>query len=187
MNIKKFILIISFLFNTIIVLGQGFSYTFTDPCTFKQKQIYIDNPSGNILLTYNGSIQSFTAAELQSGAMEQWVNQVNSQNPNGPCSGVGLAQNTNMNVLITQNNIAVLTNVMSALTDIGSIGGASVGGIVEAKEKSASEDNKRKNKNSSNNNNTTSNSNPTTNGQGSQTINNQKQGNSALTSFFGKK
>ena len=105
MNIKKFILIISFLFNTIIVLGQGFSYTFTDPCTFKQKQIYIDNPSGNILLTYNGSIQSFTAAELQSGAMEQWVNQVNSQNPNGPCSGVGLAQNTNMNVLITQNNI----------------------------------------------------------------------------------
>ena len=177
MNIKKFILIISFLFNTIIVLGQGFSYTFTDPCTFKQKQIYIDNPSGNVLLTYNGSIQSFTAAELQSGAMEQWVNQVNSQNPNGPCSGVGLAQNTNMNVLITQNNIAVLTNVMSALTDISSIGGASVGGIVEAKEKSASEDNKKKNNNSSNNNNTTSNSNPTTNGQGSQTINNQKQGN----------
>ena len=170
MNIKKFILTISFLFNTIIILGQGFSYTFTDPCTFKQKQIYIDNPSGNVLLTYNGSIQSFTAAELQSGAMEQWVNQVNSQNPNGPCSGVGLAQNTNMNVLITQNNIAVLTNVMSALNDISSIGGASVGGIVEAKEKSASEDNKRKNNNSSNNN-------PTTNGQGSQTINNQKQGN----------
>jgi hypothetical protein len=65
---------------------------------------------------------------------------------------------------------------MSALTDISSIGGASVGGIVEAKEKSASEDNKKKNNNSSNNN-TTSNSNPTTNGQGSQTINNQKQGN----------
>ena len=170
MNIKKILFTLSFLFNTIMVLGQGFSYTFTDPCTFKQKQIYIDNPSGNVLLTYNGSIQSFTATELQSGAMEQWVNQVNSQNPNGPCSGVGLAQNTNMNVLITQNNIAVMTNVMSALNDISSIGGASVGGIVEAKEKSASEDNKRKNNNSSNNN-------STTNGQGSQTINNQKQGN----------
>ena len=170
MNIKKILFTLSFLFNTIMVLGQGFSYTFTDPCTFKQKQIYIDNPSGSVLLTYNGSIQSFTAAELQSGAMEQWVNQVNSTNTNGPCSGVGLAQNTNMNVLITQNNIAVLTNVMSALNDISSIGGASVGGIVEAKEKSASEDNKRKNNNSSNNN-------PTTNGQGSQTINNQNQGN----------
>lgn len=164
MNIKKILFTLSFLFNTIMVLGQGFSYTFTDPCTFKQKQIYIDNPSGNVLLTYNGSIQSFTAAELQSGAMEQWVNQVNSQNPNGPCSGVGLAQNTNMNVLITQNNIAVLTNVLSALNDISSIGGTSVGGIIEAKEKSASEDNKKKN-------------NSTTNGQSGQTTNNQKQGN----------
>lgn len=176
MSIKKIILTISFLFSTIIVLGQGFSYTFTDPCTFKQKQIYIDNPTGSVLLTYNGSIQSFTASELQSGAMEQWVNQINSQNPNGPCSGVGLAQNTNMNVLITQNNISVLTNVMSALNDISSIGGTNIGGIVEAKEKSASEDNKRKDKNSPNNN-TTSTNPTTTNGQGGQTINNQNQEN----------
>jgi hypothetical protein len=156
-----------------MVLGQGFSYTFTDPCTFKQKQIYIDNPSGSVLLSYNGSTQSFTQLQLQSGSLEQWINQVNSANPNGPCSGVGLAQNTNMNVLITQNNVAVLTNVMSALNDISSIGGTSIGGIVEAKEKSSSEDNKRKN----NNNSTTSNNNPTTNGQGGQTNNNQKQGN----------
>ena len=170
MNLKKIFITLSFLFTTIMVLGQGFSYTFTDPCTFKQKQIYIDNPSGSVLLSYNGSVQSFTQQQLQLGEFEQWINQVNSTNPNGPCSGVGLAQNTNMNVLITQNNIAVMTNVMSALNDISSIGGASVGGIVEAKEKSASENNKRKNNNSSNNN-------STTNGQGSQTINNQNQGN----------
>jgi hypothetical protein len=170
MNLKKLFIILSFLFTTTMVLGQGFSYTFTDPCTFKQKQIYIDNPSGSVLLSYNGSTQSFTQLQLQSGSLEQWINQVNSTNPDGPCSGVGLAQNTNMNVLITQNNIAVMTNVMSALNDISSIGGASVGGIVEAKEKSASENNKRKNNNSSNNN-------STTNGQGSQTINNQNQGN----------
>jgi hypothetical protein len=171
MNLKKIFITLSFLFTTIMVLGQGFSYTFTDPCTFKQKQIYIDNPSGSVLLSYNGSVQSFTQQQLQLGEFEQWINQVNSTNPNGPCSGVGLAQNTNMNVLITQNNIAVLTNVMSALNDIGSIGGTSIGGIVEAKEKSASEDNKKKN------NSTTSNNNPTTNGQGGQTANNQKQGN----------
>lgn len=173
MNLKKLFITISFLFITTMVLGQGFSYTFTDPCTFKQKQIYIDNPSGSVLLSYNGSTQSFTQLQLQSGSLEQWINQVNSANPNGPCSGVGLAQNTNMNVLITQNNVAVLTNVMSALNDISSIGGTSIGGIVEAKEKSSSEDNKRKN----NNNSTTSNNNPTTNGQGGQTNNNQKQGN----------
>ena len=167
MNLKKLFITISFLFSTIMVLGQGFSYKFTDPCTFKQKQIYIDNPSGSVFLTYNGSTQSFTQQQLQTGEFEQWINQVNSKNPNGPCSGVGLAQNTNMNVLITQNNIAVLTNVMSALNDIGSIGGTSVGGIVEAKEKSASKDNKKNNNVSTNN--------PTTNGQGSQTINNQNQ------------
>jgi hypothetical protein len=172
MNLKKLFITLSFLFTTIMVLGQGFSYTFTDPCTFKQKQIYIDNPSGSVLLSYNGSTQSFTQLQLQSGSLEQWINQVNSTNPDGPCSGVGLAQNTNMNVLITQNNIAVMTNVMSALNDISSIGGTSIGGIVEAKEKSSSEDNKRKNNNS-----TTSNNNPTTNGQGGQTTNNQKQGN----------
>jgi hypothetical protein len=178
MSIKKILITISFLFNTIIILGQGFSYTFTDPCTFKQKQIYIDNPSGSVLLTYNGSTQSFTQQQLQSGSLEQWITQVNSSNPDGPCSGIGLAQNTNMNVLITQNNIAVLTNVMSALNDISSIGGTSIGGIVEAKEKSSSEDNNRKKNNSSNKNNpTTSNNNPTTNGQGGQTINNQNQGN----------
>jgi hypothetical protein len=178
MSIKKILITISFLFNTIIILGQGFSYTFTDPCTFKQKQIYIDNPSGSVLLTYNGSTQSFTQQQLQSGSLEQWITQVNSSNPDGPCSGIGLAQNTNMNVLITQNNIAVLTNVMSALNDISSIGGTSIGGIVEAKEKSSSEDNNRKKNNSSNKNNpTTSNNNPTTNGQGAQTINNQNQGN----------
>ena len=172
MNLKKLFITLSFLFITTMVLGQGFSYTFTDPCTFKQKQIYIDNPSGSVLLSYNGSTQSFTQLQLQSGSLEQWINQVNSTNPDGPCSGVGLAQNTNMNVLITQNNIAVMTNVMSALNDISSIGGTSIGGIVEAKEKSSSEDNKRKNNNS-----TTSNNNPTTNGQGGQTTNNQKQGN----------
>ena len=166
MNLKKLFITISFLFITTMVLGQGFSYTFTDPCTFKQKQIYIDNPSGSVLLSYNGSTQSFTQLQLQSGSLEQWINQVNSTNPDGPCSGVGLAQNTNMNVLITQNNIAVMTNVMSALNDISSIGGTSIGGIVEAKEKSSSEDNKRKNNNS-----TTSNNNPTTNGQGGQTTN----------------
>ena len=178
MNLKKLLIILSFLFTTTMVLGQGFSYTFTDPCTFKQKQIYIDNPSGSVLLSYNGSTQSFTQLQLQSGSLEQWINQVNSANPDGPCSGVGLAQNTNMNVLITQNNIAVMTNVMSALNDISSIGGTSIGGIVEAKEKSSSEDNNRKKNNSSNKNNpTTSNNNPTTNGQGGQTINNQNQGN----------
>ena len=190
MNFKKILLTLTLLFSTMIVLGQGFSYTFTDPCTFKTKEIFINNPNGNVALIYNGQIQSFTQTQLLSGALEQWITQVNSSNPAGPCSGVGLYQNTTINAVITQNNIAVLTNVLSALNDISSIGGSNIGGIIEAKEKSNSEDNKKNNKGQTqgqnvSGGNTTVNGTPQgqpTNGQnnpnsGSSTINNQTNSN----------
>lgn len=190
MNFKKILFTLSFLFSTIIVFGQGFSYTFTDPCTFKTKEIFINNPSGNVALIYNGQIQSFTQSQLLSGELEQWINQVNSSNPGGPCSGVGLYQNTTINAIVTQNNIAVLTNVLSALNDISSMGGSNIGGIIEAKEKSNSEDSKKKPNQGQNvlggsqsgNNNTQGQPTSVTNGQttpnsGASTINNQTQSN----------
>lgn len=190
MNFKKILFTLLFLFSTIIVFGQGFSYTFTDPCTFKTKEIFINNPSGNVALIYNGQIQSFTQSQLLSGELEQWINQVNSSNPGGPCSGVGLYQNTTINAIVVQNNIAVLTNVLSALNDISSMGGSNIGGIIEAKEKSNSEDNKKKSNQGQNvlggsqsgNNNTQGQPTNATNGQtnpnsGTSTINNQTQSN----------
>ena len=144
MNIKKILITLSFLFTTLMVFGQGFSYTYTDPCTNKIKELFINNPNGNVALMYYGQVQSFTPTQLQSGALEQWITQINSSNPSGPCSGVALYQNTTMNAIIAANNIAVLTNVLSALNDISSIGGSNIGGIIEAKEKSNSEDNKSK-------------------------------------------
>jgi hypothetical protein len=127
-----------------MVFGQGFSYTYTDPCTNKIKELFINNPNGNVALMYYGQVQSFTPTQLQSGALEQWITQINSSNPSGPCSGIALYQNTTMNAIIAANNIAVLTNVLSALSDISSMGGSNIGGIIEAKEKSNSEDNKTK-------------------------------------------
>lgn len=191
MNFKKILFTLILLFSTMIVLGQGFSYTFTDPCTFKTKEIFINNPNGNVALIYNGQIQSFTQTQLLSGALEQWISQVNSSNPAGPCSGVALYQNTTINAIITQNNIAVLTNVLSALNDISSLGGSNIGGIIEAKEKSNSEDNKKNNNQGQtqgqnvSGGNTTVNGTPqgqVTNGQnnpnsGSSTINNQTNNN----------
>jgi hypothetical protein len=144
MGIKKIILTISFLFSSIILFGQGFSYTFTDPCTYKKKQLFIDNPNGNVALIYNGQIKSFTATDLQLGALESWVNQVNSSSPagTGPCGGVGLAQNTTVNATVASNNIAVLTTVLSALSSVSSVGniggGSALEGVVESGEKSAS-------------------------------------------------
>jgi hypothetical protein len=167
MSIKKIIFTICFLFSTITIFGQGFSYSFTDPCTFKTKQIFINNPNGSVALIYNGQIQSFTPAQLQTGALEAWITQVNSSIPEGtgPCGGVALSQNTNMNALVTVNTISVLNSVMSSMSSIASMsdlsssaGGNMLQGIIQSGEKSASsnqkdEDNNKNNKNGGTNNN----------------------------------
>ena len=127
-----------FLIFTTMVLGQGFTYSYADPCTSKTKEIFIPNPSQSVVLSYNGSVQSFTYAQLQSGAMEQWINEVNSQNPSGPCSGVGLQLNTSVNATIAANNIQVLTTVLTSMSSISSAGMSNVEGIIQADEKVSS-------------------------------------------------
>jgi hypothetical protein len=178
MNLKKLFITISFLFITTMVLGQGFSYTFTDPCTFKQKQIYIDNPSGSVLLSYNGTTQSFTQQQLQSGNLEQWINQVNATSPSGtgPCGGVAVFQNTTLNALVASNSIAVLTNVMSTMSSLSSMatssGGSTIQGVVQSNEKVSSNNKKDDKKGGS--------TNGESNGQstsGTGTINGQSQNN----------
>jgi hypothetical protein len=127
-------------------MGQGFSYTFTDPCTLKSKDIFINSPNGSVSLIYSGQIQSFTQAQLQSGALESWINQVNANNPQGtgPCGGVGIAQSTNLNVTVAANNIAVLTSVMSTMSSLSSIAsvsgaaGSAIQGTVQSNEKVSS-------------------------------------------------
>jgi hypothetical protein len=152
MKIKKLLITISFLFSTMVVLGQGFSYTFTDPCTLKSKDIFINSTNGSVSLIYSGQIQSFTQTQLQSGALESWINQVNASNPqgSGPCGGVGIAQSTNLNVTVAANNIAVLTSVMSTMSSLSSISGAAgsaIQGTVQSNEKVASNGNKSDDKN----------------------------------------
>ena len=190
MSIKKIIFTICFLFSTITIFGQGFSYSFTDPCTFKTKQIFINNPNGSVALIYNGQIQSFTPAQLQTGALEAWITQVNSSIPagTGPCGGVALTQNTTMNALVTVNTISVLNSVMSSMSSIASMsdlsssaGGNMLQGIIQSGEKSASsnqkdEDNNKNNENGGTNNNggnsTTSNNNQKENSTGGGTSGN---------------
>lgn len=141
MKMKKAIILLLFLLSSVYSLGQGFTYSYEDPCTLKTKEIYIPNPNGSVALSYNGQTQSFTPAQLQTGALENWINQINSQNPAGPCSGIGLSQNTTVNAIVAQNNIAVITTVLSALGDlssISSIGGASIEGVIQADEKASS-------------------------------------------------
>ena len=165
MKMKKGVLLFLFLISSLYSMGQGFVYSYEDPCTSKTNEIYIDNPNGNTALFYGGQTQTFTPAQLQSGAVQLWINQVNSANPSGPCSGVGLAQNVTVNATIAVNNIAVLTNVLSTLSSItsvasstmtstvSSVGGSTIGGIVQADEKvNDNNNNSNENKDKSNNN-----------------------------------
>ena len=157
---KKAIISLLFLLSSVYSLGQGFTYSYEDPCTLKTKEIYIPNPNGSVALSYNGQTQSFTSAQLQSGALENWINQVNSQNPAGPCSGIGLSQNTTVNAIVAQNNIAVITTVLSALGDmssVSSIGGASIEGVIQADEKVSSNNNENGDNPKTKNNGTTNN------------------------------
>ena len=161
MKMKKGILLFLFLISSLYSMGQGFVYSYEDPCTSKTNEIYIDNPNGNTALFYGGQTQTFTPAQLQSGAVQLWINQVNSANPSGPCSGVGLAQNVTVNATIAVNNIAVLTSVLSTLSSITSVasstvtsvGGSTIRGIIQADEKvTDNNNNSNENKDKSNNN-----------------------------------
>jgi len=174
---KKIFSILFFMVST-MVLGQGFTYSYADPCTSKTKEIYIPNPNQSVILSYNGSIQSFTYAQLQSGEMEQWINQIDSQNPSGPCSGIGLQQNTSINATIAANNIQVVTSVLSALSSLSSMGGNSVQGIIQSDEKV--------NSNNNENNTTTSNTNnPTTSNTNNSTENNQNNSEGGVSDITG--
>lgn len=151
---KKIFSILFFMIST-MVLGQGFTYSYADPCTSKTKEIYIPNPSQSVVLSYNGSVQSFTYAQLQSGAMEQWINEVDSQNPSGPCSGVGLQLNTSVNATILANNIQVITTVLTSMSSISSASMTNVEGIIQADEKVSSNNERQKDKTKIENNATT--------------------------------
>jgi hypothetical protein len=189
MKIKKGVLLFLFLISSLYSMGQGFVYSYDDPCTLKTKEIYIDNPNGNTALFYGGQTQTFTGAQLQSGAVQQWINQVNSSNPLGPCSGVGLAQNVTVNATIATNNIAVLTSVLSTLSSItsmaatvttstvSSIGGSTISGIVQADEK-VTDNNNNSNENKDKSNNNTNGTTTTNNNGGNSTTTNGNTGTS---------
>jgi hypothetical protein len=198
MKMKKGILLFLFLISSLYSMGQGFVYSYDDPCTSKTNEIYIDNPNGNTALFYGGQTQTFTPAQLQSGAVQLWINQVNSANPSGPCSGVGLAQNVSVNATIAVNNIAVLTSVLSTLSNITSVasstvtsvGGSTISGIIQADEKvtdnnNNSNENKDKSNNNTNGTTTTNNNGGNSTTTGGNTGTSQSGGNQNTSSGVG--
>ena len=160
MEIRK-IITLFFLFSSVLVMGQGFVYSYIDPCSAKSKEMILDTSNGGVPLSYNGQVQIFTDAQLQAGDFQTWIDLINNQNPTGPCSGVGLLQSTTTNVLIAANNISVITNVLSTISSMASmaavsttssVSGSAVQGIIQSDEKVSSNNNdKKENENGTNN------------------------------------
>ena len=113
---------------------KGYSqyiYNYTDPCTGVLQTVTITQPSGSVTLFYAGQYQTFTAAQLQSGAFELWVQTINAAAPPGsnPCAGNGGAITNGSNAAIgtnTVNNVSGIVNIAAGIG--GSIGTSAIPG-----------------------------------------------------------
>lgn len=125
----KFKILLLFLLGCIGLQAQTFTYNYTDPCTGVLQSVILSQTSGTVVMFYAGQYQTFTAAQLQSGAYENWIAQINTQFPPGsnPCAGNGSSNANNSNANIGTNTANSVSGIVSISTSIaGSLGGGSV-------------------------------------------------------------
>ena len=117
----------------ILFILLGFSsygqyvYTYTDPCTGILNSVTINQPSGSVTLFYAGQYQTFTQAQLQAGAFELWVLQINALAPPGsnPCAGAGGTISTGSNASTGTNTATNVSGIIGIATGIsGNLGGS---------------------------------------------------------------
>jgi len=117
----------------ILFILLGFSsygqyvYTYTDPCTGILNSVTINQPSGSVTLFYAGQYNTFTQSQLQAGAFEDWVAQVNALAPPGsnPCAGAGGSLSTGSNTNTGTNTATNVSSIIGIATGIsGNLGGS---------------------------------------------------------------
>jgi hypothetical protein len=111
----KGLLTVLLLFFVTSLLGQGFTYSYVDPCSKKLKTLYINN-NQNVTINYLGQTNSFTQQDFTSGAFDNWISTVQSQASSSPCDEIMTYQQTFQNMVITQNLISTLTSVNAVST-----------------------------------------------------------------------
>lgn len=72
---KRWFVLVLFLLLGASAKSQVLTTTFTDPCTKEVKVIVVPLVGSTVVSLYNES-RSFTAADVQSGALNQWISQV---------------------------------------------------------------------------------------------------------------
>ena len=106
---------------TILVLtssylfGQGFTYSYVDPCSRQVKTLQVTN-SQAITVNYLGNINSFSSTDFTNGTFDAWVNQITAAAANQPCDELLTNTQVSQNMFITQNLISTLTSVTVAST-----------------------------------------------------------------------
>ena len=152
-----------------ISFGQGFTYSYVDPCSKKLKVINIPNASSTVTVNYLGYVSTFTKDDFDNGNFAGWVGNLSTKYASAPCDEVKTKTQVSQNTIITQNIISTLSSVtsVSTMTVASTIGGMSSNGLSNSVDNSSSgSDGKSSGKSSgkNNQNNTQSGTNTTENG-----------------------
>lgn len=111
---KFFFTILLLIFSFTNIMGQGFSYTYLDPCTRTYKTIVMPRNQQGITVNYYGYTNNFNQTDFSNGNFESWINQISQLNSSSPCDQITSAVQTSTNQIITQNIVSTLTSITSA-------------------------------------------------------------------------
>jgi hypothetical protein len=159
-------ILILFMIIALSVNGQGFIYSYTDPCTQELKFINADM-SSPIVIAYYGQVKTFSYTELQDGTFDNWINSVYLKYKNtSPCQGVGVTTttttttNTTLNIVSNVMNLGAISNVGSVNIDVGSStsSGTNVGTTNKTNNNDSRTNSRNRTSNSSSNSNSSSSS-----------------------------
>lgn len=179
------------LFSALTSYGQ-YTYTYTDPCTLVQKNVYVP-AGGGVVVNYFDNHSTFTSNDFSSGVFDNWIAQVSQQNSNSPCESVTTAVVNNITNVTVANTLTVVTNVISVTNvaqSIATIGGsmgssmtATAGGVTNSSQSEGGSTNQNSKDDKKPNSNTPAGSNSGTTGTGS--TGNQNQGSQTNPSTAG--
>ena len=111
---KKFLFILTFLL-TSNLFGQGFTYSYVDPCS-KETKVLTLNSTQLVTVNYLGNINSFSQNDFLNGTFDNWINQIQTQAADQPCDELLTNTQSSQNMFITQNLISTLTSITASST-----------------------------------------------------------------------
>jgi len=146
---KKFLFVLSLIFSTNL-FGQGFTYSYVDPCS-KETKVLSVNSSQLVTVNYLGNINSFSQNDFLNGTFDNWINQIQTQAANQPCDELLTNTQSSQNMFITQNLISTLTSITATSTMTAS------NAVANSVSNSSNQGNPSGRRNSTNNQNTSNN------------------------------